>query len=138
MKTQETFDDIWERTASPEEYAADKNILSFIIGLNRLMEFRGLTRKDFAERLGTSKAYVTRIFKGNGNFTINTMTRMVHALDGTLDILVTPREEGHVKWFRVLGVTDKRKVAQGNSWNTQNMETEVVSGADNYREVVAG
>jgi hypothetical protein len=38
MKTQESFDDIWERSASPEEYAADKNILSFIIGLNRLLE----------------------------------------------------------------------------------------------------
>ena len=138
MKTQESFDDIWERSASPEEYAADKNILSFIIGLNRLLERRGLSRREFAERLGTSKAYVTRIFKGNGNFTINTMTRLVHALGGTIDIHVTPGEERNVKWFRVLGATGKRPVAQGRNWNIQNLEPEVVGGAKDYREVVAG
>ena len=106
--------------------------------MNRLLERRGLSRREFAERLGTSKAYVTRIFKGNGNFTINTMTRLVHALGGTIDIHVTPGEERNVKWFRVLGVTGKRPVAQGRNWNIQNMETEVVGGAKDYREVVAG
>ena len=138
MKTQESFDDIWKRVASPEEYATDKNVLRFITELNRLLERRGLSRREFADKLGTSKAYVTRVFKGDSNFTISTMTRLAHALGGTIDIHVTPKEEQNVKWFRVLASPRKRPDSRGVNWNIQSMETEFISGADDYREVVLG
>lgn len=138
MKTCKSFDDLWEEFGSQEEYATDKNILKFAIELGRLFEKRGISKKEFAERIGTSKAYITRVFKGDVNFTIETMTKLVMALDGMIDIHVTPKEEYNVKWFRVLGNDKKGCIIKSIHWNRSNMVTVTASPADDYQEAVAG
>ncbi|MDO8846819.1 MAG: helix-turn-helix transcriptional regulator [Coriobacteriia bacterium] len=56
------------------------------------MEELGLTRKEFAQRMGVSPARITNIFKEKGNFTLKTLVEAAHALDCELTIGLKPRE----------------------------------------------
>lgn len=46
---------------------------------------RGLTKLDVARRLGVDPAQVTRWMSGPGNWTIDTVTRLLLAMDAELD-----------------------------------------------------
>lgn len=66
---------------------------------DRMVEL-GLTRKEFAERMGVSPARVTNMFKGLGNFTLGTMVEAAHALDCELSITLVPHEVGEAGEYR--------------------------------------
>ncbi|MBF0134315.1 MAG: helix-turn-helix transcriptional regulator [Magnetococcales bacterium] len=92
-KTTRTFQHLFEEAEKDSLYWKEGLILEFTSDLYQLMNAQGLTKKDLADRLGTSKAYVTKIFQGNANFTAESMTRIAHALNGRVKIHVTPRND---------------------------------------------
>lgn len=102
MKKYKNFDQIWQELESSDSFEAEKKILEFTTGLYQLMKERNISKKELAKRLNTSQAYVTKIFRGNANFTIQTMTRLVRALDGELHIHITPKEQQVARWFKVI------------------------------------
>lgn len=48
--------------------------------IESLMELHNLSKKQLAERLGVSKATVSRILSGNRNMTLETLTKVAYAL----------------------------------------------------------
>ena len=44
------------------------------------MENKGLTQKEFAQRVGCSQQYISRIFKGKENLSIETISKIEAAL----------------------------------------------------------
>lgn len=48
--------------------------------IETLMECQGLSKKELAERLGVSKASVSRILSGNRNMTLDTLVKVSFAL----------------------------------------------------------
>ncbi len=59
--------------------------------VKRMME-QGVRRTDLAERLGTSRAYVTKLLDGQENMTLRTLVRVANALDMKVDARFVPRE----------------------------------------------
>ena len=102
MQEYNSFSNLWADLESDASFQAEKTILDFTLQLHQLMEQRKVSKKDLAEAIGTSQAYITKIFKGNANFTIATMTKLAHAIDGKITIHVTGKEEKNQQWFRVL------------------------------------
>ncbi|MHB1750519.1 MAG: helix-turn-helix domain-containing protein [Acidithiobacillus sp.] len=51
-----------------------------------LMKADGVSKSELAARLGTSPAYVTKILRGQSNFTIESMVVLARALDAEVDI----------------------------------------------------
>ncbi len=47
----------------------------------KLMIEKKMTRKNLADKLGCSKAYITRILQGNQNVTVKTLLQIAKALD---------------------------------------------------------
>jgi transcriptional regulator with XRE-family HTH domain len=74
------------------DYRLEGAILEITEALYIRMEGLGLTRKEFAERMGVSPARITNIFKGKGNFTLSTLVEAAHALDCELTLGLKPRE----------------------------------------------
>jgi len=70
----------------------EKAKLDFSIALNRLFEKSGMSQKELSEKLNTSPAYITKVFRGDANFTIETMTKFARAVDGQLHITITEPE----------------------------------------------
>ena len=45
---------------------------------------------------------MTKVFRGDANFTIETMVTLTRALDGHLNLHITAKEEKVVNWLRVI------------------------------------
>jgi len=60
-----------------------------------------MAQKDLAEKINTSSAYVTKVFRGDANFTIETMVKLARAVDGELQIRIEPKQSDDI-WFSVL------------------------------------
>lgn len=74
------------------------------------MKELGLTRKEFAERMGVSPARITNIFREKGNFTLGTLVEAAHALDCELTLGLRPLDAEGAGEYR-LPDTDGATVA---------------------------
>lgn len=102
MSTKEykSFEELWDDVESSDEFAISEAILDFTIELENLVKKRGLSRADLAGKIGKSQPYITKIFRGDTNFTIRTMVKLVRAVNGKLSQHITLEEEGSVDWLR--------------------------------------
>lgn len=132
MAEHQSFADLWTELENDNVFWTEKNILDFITKLSHLMGKRGVSKKELAERLETSQAYITKVFRGNANFTMASMTKFVQALDAKLDIQIVPKEEKVERWFKALKndqqvESDPMKIAPEitRSWGSGEEEMEV-------------
>lgn len=73
--------------------------LDLSIELHRLLERKGINNTELAKRLGTSKAFITKLFRGDANLTIETMVKAACAAGGRLHIHIADESASHVKWL---------------------------------------
>jgi transcriptional regulator with XRE-family HTH domain len=80
------------KAKSSVDYWADGPITQFIEDVWRLMEEQRVSRAELARRLGTSRAYVTKLLGGNANFTLQTMAKVAMALGAQVHVHVADRQ----------------------------------------------
>ena len=80
----------------------------------RLMEAQEVSRSELARRLGTSPAYVTKILRGNANFTLTSLVKLCRALNAELRVELLPRKSSDSK-TRTPKNSKKSSVATGGS-----------------------
>ncbi len=80
------------------DYWADIPISEFGEDVCRLMDEQGVSRAELARRLGTSRAYVTKLLGGNANFTLQTMAKVAMALGAAVHVHVALKER-IVRWY---------------------------------------
>lgn len=83
-----TFKNLISKARERDSYWIGKAISDFTEDLCKLMESRNISKTELARRIGSSPAYVTKVLRGNTNFTVESMVRLVRALDGQLCIRV--------------------------------------------------
>jgi len=84
-----------ERVRSIEntpEFLLEVVKLAFAEELCRLLEEKGMSRGQLAEKLGTSRAYVTRILRTDYNLTAETMVKVARALDARVELALVPKD----------------------------------------------
>jgi transcriptional regulator with XRE-family HTH domain len=64
----------------------NRNTLLFAVNLNQRMKKLGMRNKDLAETIGTSPAYISKVLRGDANYTVETMAKLAHAVNADLDI----------------------------------------------------
>ena len=65
--------------------------------LYELMKEKGITKKELAERMGVSPAYVSKIF-GADNISLRTVAKVLAALDaGDMTLKIVPAQSGKDK-----------------------------------------
>lgn len=99
MSTQ-TFKDYVASAKKSYIYWAERAILEFVIELSKLMETRKVSRAELARMLGTSPAYITKVLRGDANFTVDSMVRLSWALGARLHIHLA-EEDVSVRWFDI-------------------------------------
>lgn len=75
--------------------------MDFTDSLEALMQRRGVSKSELARRIDTSPAYITKILRGSTNFTLETMVKLVRALDGELHVRACGKED-NARWFHVV------------------------------------
>jgi transcriptional regulator with XRE-family HTH domain len=71
-----------------DEYWVEAAKIDFAVELNRAREAAEISKSELARRLGTSKAYITKVLRGDTNFTIETMVRVARAVGAFLHLHV--------------------------------------------------
>ena len=71
------------------------------------MQGQGITRSELAERLGTSRAFVTKLLSSHENLTMKTLVRVANALEMKVELRLRPRPVAAPPY----GASGKRRVA---------------------------
>jgi len=71
-------------------YHAEGASIRFTEALIARMESCGITRTALAEKIGTSPAYITKILRGDTNFTLESMAKIANALDCEMNFELRP------------------------------------------------
>ena len=87
-----TYRRMFEKALSTPEAWMDGPVVEFTEDLCRLMKEKGLSRADLAKKIGTSRAYVTKLLGGNANFTLATMVKLAFALDGAVHVHIADKQ----------------------------------------------
>jgi ribosome-binding protein aMBF1 (putative translation factor) len=74
------------------EYELEWLLLDIEEALHTSMEAQGITRSELADRLGTSRAFITKLLGGQENLTLKTLVRVANALEMKVDAKFVPRE----------------------------------------------
>ena len=88
-----SFKELIGEAKGRDTYWAASMILDFTEGLHKIMEANGVTRSDLARRLRVSPAYITKVLRGNVNFTVDSMVRLVRAAGGEVSIRIAPKNK---------------------------------------------
>jgi transcriptional regulator with XRE-family HTH domain len=67
-------------------YWAQYSMRNFVGDALKRMDARNMTRVELAQALDVSPAYVTKILRGDVNFTLDTMSKIAHAVGGRINI----------------------------------------------------
>ncbi len=79
-----------EQARASHAYRAEGASIRFTEDLVALMKTSGLTRTALAEKIGSSPAYITKILRGDTNFTLDSMVKIATALGCELTICMKP------------------------------------------------
>ena len=108
---------------------ARKNARKVALRVLRILREQGVSQTELAARMGVSRQQVTKIVKGNENFTFETIDKLEKALNVTLMTIGAPAEELSLGWSRLTGVV---LIPPGNLSGVKQPNLKTVSGASDY------
>ncbi|WP_310642861.1 helix-turn-helix transcriptional regulator [Limnohabitans sp.] len=79
-------------------YWIEQAKIDFALALDLQRKRQNMTLGELAQKLGTSPAYITKVFRGDCNFTIETMVKMATATGTQLDIQLKTAPTAHKLW----------------------------------------
>lgn len=71
-----------------DSYWVEQLKLDFSISLEKRRKNAGLSYADLAKKIDTSPAYISKIFRGDANFTIESMVKLSRATGGKVDLRI--------------------------------------------------
>lgn len=75
------FAEMFKEIEDSIEFRTETKILKITENIVAKMDAKNISRKDLAGKLGCKPAYITKLLRGNNNFTLNTMMKISEALD---------------------------------------------------------
>lgn len=86
MKIGSAFKKMVEQARLSPEYWAAGIAIGFAVSVDALMKRKHINRSELARKMGTSLPYVTKVMRGDANFTLETMAKVAMALNATVDV----------------------------------------------------
>lgn len=87
-----------EEHKKTDGYWIEKAKLDFSMSLEHQLRIAKMNYAALGKKLGTSAAYITKIFRGDSNVTIESMVKLARATGGELDIQIVDRTPATVQW----------------------------------------
>ncbi len=85
-----TFNDLYREAQEHDDYRQAGLVQQLTEEIFQRMEELRMTRAELARRLGSSPAYITKILRGNANFTLGSLVKLARALDSELRVGLSP------------------------------------------------
>ena len=105
-----TFDDVFADLSPEEKIEQFSTVLSmrFLSEIDEVMQNRPVKKKELAEKVQTSAAYITQLLRGDRKLKFEMLAKIAFALDIDFDIslknkfdseIKPPKSDGHGLWF---------------------------------------
>ena len=120
------------RLVQSVDYWAQAAMRRFVSDIDRRLVKQNLTRTQLAEKLGTTPAYVTKVMRGDVNFTLETMTKLAMAVGGKLQVSVVDRDASG-EWNVPLKYERLSACAVAQTRSSEFASTENVANQPNFQ-----
>jgi transcriptional regulator with XRE-family HTH domain len=101
MSTSKRIDEFLSDAKRSDVYWVEKTKLDFAIKLDKQRKQSSLSLAAIARKIGKSAAYITKVFRGDSNLTIESMVKLARATGGTLSIQIVDEVTVARRWDRV-------------------------------------
>ena len=134
-KQAEWYQELTREFEKDPKYWVEHLKLAFSEEVGRLMDERNMSQSDLARELGVSRAYITRLFHGTFNPTVETLVKVALALDAKVAVHLHPRQTAAcwldvpVASWSVTIQTDK-SVTPPRPWAERKAVTRVEAGSE--------
>ena len=112
-----------DRTLKKQEQSAifweEMAIIGFTEAVLERMESAGISKKDLAERMNVSAAYITKLMGGSNNFTLRTMVNIARSLGSELHFDLR-KPLGMVNWQKYNAVIPCEAMVMPRSESEEN------------------
>lgn len=98
MKINKAFKTFIEEASKSDSYWVESAKIKFAVDLEAQLRLAKMTYTALAQKLGTSAAYITKVFRGDANMTIESMVKLARATGGQLDIRIVESVSATAKW----------------------------------------
>lgn len=98
MKISKSLKVFIEESSKSDTYWVEGAKIKFAVDLEAQLRLAKMTYAALAQKLGTSAAYVTKVFRGDANMTIESMVKLARATGGQLDIRIIESVSTAAKW----------------------------------------
>lgn len=71
-----------------DSYWVEKAKIDYSMALEKQRKSAGFSYADIAKKIASSAAYISKVFRGDSNLTIETMVKLARAVGGRVDIRV--------------------------------------------------
>lgn len=85
--------DFISKAKESDTYWVEKAKLDFAISLEGQRRKAGMTCADLAKKIASSAAYISKVFRGDSNMTIESMVKLARAAGAQLEIKVVDQQE---------------------------------------------
>jgi ribosome-binding protein aMBF1 (putative translation factor) len=90
MKKPTTFEELFERAKQHIDFHVYGVIWQFTEAVVERMQAQGVSKSNLATMLGCKPAYITKVLRGNTNFTFESMVKIAHALGTQVKVELVP------------------------------------------------
>ena len=102
MKLSKALQKFTEQARKDDSYWVEKAKLDYSVALEKQRKRSGMTFAALAKKIGTSAAYITKVFRGDSNLTIESMVKLARATGGRLTIQVADDKADASRWTGTL------------------------------------
>lgn len=126
MKLSKALQKFTEQAQKDDSYWVEKAKLDYSVALEKQRKRSGMTLAALAKKIGTSAAYITKVFRGDSNLTIESMVKLARATGGRLTIQVADDKVDAQRWAGTLSEI------KGKAANQSYLRTGTVVSMSNY------
>ena len=96
---QQAFKEILTPATDQEKLELETLMLMarFLSEIEKVCEERGLLKKDLARMIGTSPSYITQLFRGHKIINLETIAKIMLALDIQFDVQIKQESESRLR-----------------------------------------
>ena len=101
MKISKKIQQAFEKDKTRNENLFEAAKIGFAVDLEKRRRLAGLSYVDIAKNIGKSAAYISKVFRGDTNLTIESMVKLAKATNSKLHIELVEENVVKVNWARL-------------------------------------
>jgi len=115
------FNEFFAGSEEDHYYVSAKVCLSIAKSIEVLMAEKNISKSALAELLGTSRPYISKLLRGDANFTIETLSKVAIALDAEIKTALISKSkykalDNQLRAFMRFDASEKAREKMHKSW----------------------